>query len=138
MSSSSASMRARAGGVNLRNGPSSSISASRSRKYCGHASAATRAPADRSRSISATTAGELQCATPTAAPAWRLNTPTTATATSSAVRLRHSEMTRGSSRPSACRRASAAIVSASSSQCTSEIAPSRAKRPNHSRSEDAS
>ena len=48
ISASSASDRLRAGGVNLRSEPLSSTSSSRSRKYCGQASAQTSAPLARS------------------------------------------------------------------------------------------
>lgn len=71
ISSSSASVRARAGGVNLRSAPCSWTSSSRSRKYCGQPSAASRAPRARSSRTYDATSALLTWATAARAPVRR-------------------------------------------------------------------
>ena len=121
MSSSSASMRARAGGVNLRSAPCSSMSCSRSRRYCGtpRRRRARRPPA-RARSARRPQASCSARRRPRAGEAGTAARP--ATATSSAGGCATPGRCRGSSRPFACSRASAAAVIDSSWQCTSASA----------------
>lgn len=101
---------ARATGVNLRSAPCSWTSSSRSRKYCGQPSAASRTPRARSSRTYDATSALLTFATAARAPARPSSNAATAsevavlispTATSSASRLRDSASSPGSVRPSA-------------------------------------
>ena len=130
IASRSASVRARAGGVNLRKAPWSRTSPSRSVRYCGQLS--TTRP-----SAASSAAGWLTCAATTRAPVRRASKAVRPSAVSSASRVRQSGTIPPSSRPDARRRASASAVSASSSAWTRHTAPTEATDANNAPSSSA-